>query len=172
MKLDYPFTEDDAREANKLWGCNCGPSALAFALQISLAESHALIPGFDAKKYVNPSMMSNAISRAGRTFTPVTNPRDKGPNEMTFSGMYSETPALVRIQWTGPWTIEGSNPKWAYRQTHWVCTWLNSPACCIFDINGGAREHIEWERVIVPMIVESIPRADGGWFPTHIWRIQ
>lgn len=34
--MTYPFTEDEMYAAAREWGCNCGPSALAFALQVPL----------------------------------------------------------------------------------------------------------------------------------------
>lgn len=170
--IDYPFTQEEAQAAYTEWGCNCGPTALAFALQSSLDHARNLIHGFDQKRYTSPSMMSNALYQAGRTFQAVANPRLERPFNFTFSEMYDVPLALVRIQWTGPWTAPGANPKWAYRQTHWVATWLDSPFLRVFDCNGGINEHADWEKRIVPMIVESIPRADGGWFPTHIWRLN
>lgn len=116
----YPFTQDQAQEAYDQWGCNCGPAALAFALQSSLDHAHALIPGFDDKKYTSPSMMSHAVTMAKRAFDSMPTSVPEG-NDL--SPMFSTRFSLVRIQWTGPWTAPGANPKWAYRQTHWIATW-------------------------------------------------
>ena len=89
---------------------------------------------------------------------------------------------LARIQWEGPWTKPGANPKWAYRQTHWVASWrqdgetladkiLAAIDPVIFDVNGGLMLFEQWEQQIVPAIVANIPRADGGWHLTHSWEI-
>ena len=40
----YTFSEVEASEAYEKWGCNCGPTALAFALQTSLDAAHKAIP--------------------------------------------------------------------------------------------------------------------------------
>ena len=39
MNLTYPFTESDSQRAFDEWGANCGPNALAFALQIPLSAA-------------------------------------------------------------------------------------------------------------------------------------
>lgn len=46
LTYDYSFTEDDMRCAAEAWGCNCGPSALAFALQTTLDAVRPALPGF------------------------------------------------------------------------------------------------------------------------------
>ena len=163
--LDYTFTQEDAEKAYRDWGCNCGPSSLAFALRISLDEVRPLIPGFNEKRYTSPSMMKAALAAARRGF------QDTKPADVI--RMFANRVALVRVQWTGPWTAADANPRWAYRQTHWIATYLNDGLYqAVFDINGGILEFPTWKTAIVPEIVASIPRADGGWFPTHIWRLD
>jgi hypothetical protein len=43
--MKYPFTESDLQSAFDNWGANCGPTALAFALQRPLSEISGKIPG-------------------------------------------------------------------------------------------------------------------------------
>lgn len=168
----YTFTEDEARAAYDAWGCNCGPSALAFALQCSLDKVRPLIPDFEAKRYTSPTMMRTALETVGRNFIDVRpKPRTAGGG-LDIEPMFCHLMSLVRIQWTGPWTAPNANPKWAYRQTHWIATWTERNVALIFDINGGVRGPQSWEEEIVPMILEGIPRADGSWYPTHIWRLK
>ena len=162
------FGRDDARAASDEWGCNCGPSALAAILgkrPDDVREACESV-GFADKRYMSPTMMRRAISLAGGKLhweRPVR--RDSGQL------MFPEI-GLARIQFTGPWTAEGANPKWAYRQTHWVASWRHSHACEIFDINGGVRDYVDWVCDILPLITESIKRADGGWYVTHSWEIS
>lgn len=59
--LTYPFTEADAQRAYDEWGANCGPNALAFALQIPLEEVRDVIPQFDERRYTSPTMMRQAV---------------------------------------------------------------------------------------------------------------
>lgn len=166
MKLGYPFSEADAEAATNEWGCNCGPAALAFALQVGLDAVRPLIPDFDAKRYTSPSMMAAALDASGRRWSRTL---DNGGSHQMFSQDY---PTLVRIQWTGPWTAPGSNPRWAYRQTHWICAWADGDCSMIFDINGGIRTLQSWEvDVVPPLLASCVKRADGGWHSTHCWPV-
>lgn len=170
---NYVFTEEEARQANAVWGCNCGPTALAFALQITLEQVRPLIPGFDQKRYTNPSMMRHAINSAGyRLSNVIPMPYVPGrPN--SYERLFCTTMALVRVQWCGPWTEPNANPRWAYRQTHWVATWEERGVPFVFDCNGGIVTAEQWETSIIPLILKScIPNANGEWFPTHIWRLN
>lgn len=158
----YPFTEEDGKRANNEWGANCGPGALAVCLGITLDQIRPKLAccGFEAKGYMSPTMMQQAIEDCGYRID-WTVPRDVLP----FSG-------LVRVQWNGPWTAPGMNPKWAYNYTHWIssvrwdCDWW------VFDVNGGWRTFDSWKSEIVPLLTGSIKRADGKWSITHAWEIR
>lgn len=167
--MTYPFTEEQMTQAAEEWGCNCGPSALAFALGKSLDEVRPAIPDFDAKRYTSPSMMKAAIKNLNAGYAPFA-PQPPSAQDRTIC-MFHLQPSLVRIQWTGPWTKEGANPKWAYRQTHWIATCFEGESRLIFDCNGGLMREPRWLYEIIPLITSMYPRADGGWFPTHIWRL-
>lgn len=163
--ITYPFTEEDSRAAFDAWGANCGPNALAFALQVPLAKVRLLIPEFEEKRYTSPTMMKAALANAGASFRSIT-PTDK-------ASMFQWDTSLVRVQWCGPWTAPGANPRWAYRQTHWIATYMiERQAPMVFDCNGGIRGYQSWASEIVPLILEHYPRANGEWFPTHIWRLM
>lgn len=189
MQLTYPFTEEQARKAHEEWGCNCGPTALAFAMQMPLSFVRPLIPDFDSRRYTNPTMMRAALKAAGQDFKAVKIPVLTAGGALDIGPLYGEPtnptpdycpdplkqesqPHLVRIQWTGPWTKAGANPKWGYRFTHWICTWLQRGLPLVFDCNGGIMHHQKWESEIVPLICDTIPQADSGWYPTHIWRLS
>jgi hypothetical protein len=160
----YPFTEQEFQTAVAEWGCNCGPSALAFAARCSLDRARRAIDGFDAKRYTSPTMMKAALATMGRGFRDVR-PVNKASlcpeNQMD----------LVRIQWLGPWTAPGANPRWAYGYTHWVAMWGNSSGAFVFDCNGGAMLYQQWKAEIVPLLTGLHKRATGEWEPTHIWRL-
>jgi hypothetical protein len=162
--MNYPFTEEDAQRAYDEWGCNCGPTALAFALQIPLDAVRSLIPDFEERRYTSPTMMRMALENAGVLFTKCRIDR---------SSMFQWEPCLVRIQWAGPWTDKGANPKWAYRQTHWIATYMvQRQAAMVFDVNGGVRGFQSWEKEIVPVLTDSVPRANGEWWPTDVWKLE
>ena len=54
----YTFTQADSQRAFDEWGANCGPNALAFALQTSLDAVKGQIPEFEKRRYTSPSMMA------------------------------------------------------------------------------------------------------------------
>lgn len=175
----YTFSETDMQQAHNEWGCNCGPSALAFALQRPLdyvRRAMALV-GFDDKRYTSPSMMKEALKFLDVSFQELKVPARASDGTLDTEPMFQAAlqghiVSLVRVQWTGPWTKPDANPKWAYRQTHWIATWDDLGSNMVFDCNGGILSFEQWQEKIVPLITDTIPRADGGWFPTHIWPIN
>lgn len=165
--LSYPFSEADCQVAYDAWGCNCGPAALAFALQMPLENVRDAIPDFTERRYTSPTMMDAALRSLGASVVKLGAPKNRG-----HECMFADVPALVRIQWTGPWTADGKTQKWAARQTHWICCWrYGDDRWNVFDINGGIRKFFDWKREIVPLIVQSVPRADGGWWPANVWQV-
>ncbi len=184
MILAYPFSEAEAKQAYDEWGANCGPNALAFALQVPLTTVRGKIPGFDEKGYTSPTMMKAGVEAMGKKVNPY-------PFPLVAAAWFAPRLALVRVQWTGPWTAPTANPKWAYWHTHWIVCWkgivlaaqdmsaaaMESGASeeevpTVFDCNGGIRSFQSWKDEIVPLLTGSIKRADGGWLPTHVWRID
>jgi hypothetical protein len=157
--IRYPFTEADSQRAYDEWGANCGPNALAFALQVPLDRIRGAIPGFEEKRYTSPTMMAAALGNLGVGYRSVL--RVAAVAEL----------ALVRVQFTGPWTAPGANPKWAYGHTHWIAAW-RWPGLNVFDVNGGVMSFEEWKAEIIPALTGAIPRADGGWRHTHVWQLE
>lgn len=173
MAIDYPFTGDEAKAAHKEWGCNCGPAALAFALQKPLSAVRYAIPNFAERHYTSPTMMRAALEYFCQRFLAIkVDRRDAGVPQM-FAGPMT----LVRIQWSGPWIVDGKPQRWAGRQTHWIACWSDARDVwdcgrhLVFDVNDGMRTFGSWELEIVPLIVASIKRADGHWYPANIWRL-
>ena len=165
--LTIAFDRDDSQAAADEWHCNCGPAALAAILGKGPNDVRQACEsvGFEAKRYMSPTMMKSAIPLAGGRIK-----RERAIRRDSGRLMFPEL-GLARIQFTGPWTKEGSNPKWAYRQTHWVASWRQGRDCSIFDINGGVRSYADWVEEIVTLIIANIERADGGWYVTHSWEI-
>lgn len=171
------FTAEEFKAAHEAWGCNCGPAALAFALQTTLAAVRPAIPQFEERRYTSPMMMAAALRHFGQEFAPVNNPSGGFNYQHGLRSMFGGPLSLVRIQWTGPWTAITGNAKWAARQTHWIACWMEAVARAqwsarVFDCNGGITSVENWEGNIVPAIVATIPRADGGWFPANVWRLR
>lgn len=167
MTPTLKFDQAAADQANQDWGLNCGPSALAAILNLTLDEVRGPCEkvSFASRGYMNVSMMMDAIKLAGgqiaARYTPA---RDHWPKA-----------GLVRIQWTGPWIIDGKPARWAATATHWIAHWQNAGSLyepVVFDINGGLLYRDQWLEHVVPAIISSIKRADGGWYITHSWEIR
>lgn len=172
-KYSYPFTEDDAREAFENWGCNCGPAALAFALQTTLDRVRDAIPLFDERRYTSPTMMHEALLALNQAVYPVRSPAlfmHKINREVGRANMFRGPMSLVRIQWEGPWIVDNKPQRWAARQTHWIATWVDEYRF-VFDINGGIQRFELWDRDTVPLIIASVKRASGGWYPANVWQL-
>lgn len=158
------FSWDEANDAFREWGCNCGPAALAYVLGCDLNHVRTIVEevGFVQRKYMSPTMMKDAISLSGWKLKERDRVRKIMPEKFpTCLPMHG----LIRVQWTGPWTA--GNPKWAYGYTHW----LAADAGFVFDVNCGEVSYKSWVQSVPGLITASIKRADGGWYATHIWEI-
>src|SRR5262249_24538420 len=134
------FDQQTARRAYDEWGCNCGPSALAAVMGLSLDEIRPCMGPFEQRRYTNITKMREAIQAAGGRIT----------------RCYKSWPVagygLVRIQWGGPWILNGKPARWAARATHWIATFRDCGSnLYIFDVNGGIRGVDSWEREIVSL---------------------
>jgi hypothetical protein len=168
------FSHDDIVQANADWGCNCGPAALAFALQTGLDDVRPamMAAGFGVKGHTTPTMMSAALVAMNAKKRQVQVPVRNAGGGLDIEPLFVESLiTLVRVQWTGPWTRPGTSPRWAYAYTHWIATWAERGVPLVFDCNGGVQHVERWEYETVPAITSQISRADGGWHPTHVWHI-
>jgi hypothetical protein len=155
------FTADDAERASNEWGANCGPGAIAAIMGMTLDEVRPYLGDFERKRYTNPTLMREVLDRIGRGYffnkPPLTWPQY----------------GLARIQWHGPWMLEGVPIGARYRHTHWVASSHSvKNGIGIFDINamssGGWISLENWAGILVPWLLEqSVPRADGQWSITH-----
>lgn len=170
--IHHTFSEAEFSAAAESWNCNCGPGALAFALQVKPDDVRHALPDFEDRGYTNPTMMKAALATLGRDFFAVPSPAKVKARHAYGYQMFAGPMSLVRVQFTGPWTANGKPMKWAARQTHWIACWCERDAQMVFDVNGGMRKFDEWERQVVPAIVATIDRADGGWYPANVWRLK
>lgn len=161
------FTADDADRAYDEWGANCGPGAIAAICGITLDELRPHMGDFERKHYTNPTLMWAVLDSLGVAWAKVT-PAVSWPQY-----------GLVRIQWEGPWSEPGAQPRWAYRHTHWVGAATDPvKGVGIFDINAigngsGWCSLDDWRAMIVPWILnECVPRASGGWHLTHVVEVR
>jgi hypothetical protein len=162
------FTDEELHAANQDWGCNCGPASLAAICGLSLKEARLCLGEFEHKGYMNVRMMRAAIAAAGWTITHEA--RVSSESQMWPLGKLG----LVRVQWGGPWIIDGKPTRWASCYSHWVGA-VRGPAdiTYVYDINSGLVSYGEWERGVVPLILrECVPRNDGTFFLSHAWSVE
>lgn len=161
------FTPDDLERAWRDWGCNCGPAALAVATGRHVNDVRLHLPGFDARRYTNPTMMALALGALGVPYH--WHRSAELPIEWPRCG-------LARIQWEGPWTAPGIPIPARYRHSHWVAV-FTIPAFAnpdrpsgrgIFDVNCPYWVPFEsWRDVLVPEILKDWePKATGQWWVT------
>lgn len=159
------FTASDADRAHEDWGCNCGPGAIAAIMGMTLDEVRPYLVDFEAKRYVSPTTMWQALDRIGRPWRKLREPLPWPAH------------GLVRVQWHGPWMAEGVPIKARYWHTHWVAAQTINDQVGIFDINamaaGGWIALANWSQILVPWIIEAgVPRGDGKWSLTHVVEIE
>lgn len=161
-----PFDVAEADRCYDVWGFNCGPAAICAVTGKSPEEIRAHLGDFESKRYTNPTLMLRALRSMGISHVCT---QSQGPT------LALEWPkwGLVRIQWAGPWTRPGVPIPARYRHTHWVATHIGDPGIGrgVFDINaieaGGWIPFWAWKDRLVPLILESVPRSSGDWWPTH-----
>lgn len=159
------FTVADVDAAAQAWGCNCGPAALAAIAGLTLDQVRPLLPDFARRGYVNPTMMFDALERAGLPF------EGRALGRRVFKVDFPRR-GLARIQWGGPWCKPGVPPAAAYGHTHWIAAELDLSAggLVILDVNTvefGWISASRWSTYLVPELTRAIPRADGKWHITH-----
>jgi len=178
MKLPTRFTVDDAQRAYDVWGCNCGPGALAAILGLTLDQVRPHLGDFEAKRYTNPTLMKSALVSLGAKWSLTSLGQRRCGWQVNYLGWPRY--GLARIQWEGPWTKPGVPIAARYRHTHWVGSMQGaiSDRYGIFDINclnngSGWVSADDWRDVLVPWLLsECEPKADGRWHITHAIEIE
>jgi hypothetical protein len=159
------FTLAEANKAGDEWRFNCGPAALCAVLDMTLDEIRPKLGDFERKGYSNPTLVKETLTRCGAAQFLVYRA------DMPGIGIPPRLDnALVRVQWSGPWTRPGVPMRVRYRQTHWIGVRNNSTE--VFDINamciGGWMSRAKWESQLVPWLIGAcVSKGDGGWWPTH-----
>lgn len=175
------FTYDDAAHAADVWGCNCGPAAVAAICRLTLDELRPHLGDFEKKRYTNPTLMWQILRNIGVAFE-VSFPASP-IREAPFAGVWPRF-GLARIQWSGPWLNPGVPVAARYRHTHWV-------GACNLGEGSGLREAVgiwdvnclnngdgwvslgNWSELAVPAILKQCyPKASGGWYVTHVVEVK
>jgi hypothetical protein len=146
-KPKLAFTLLDSERAFDSWGANCGPQALAAALNLSLGEvKRAVIESF--KGWMNPTQMANALGHFGVKFDVEKTLRTRELRN-----------GIGYIQWDGRWVTNKFKQE-RYHYTHWIAArdgW-------VFDLNAiefGWLCEADWR-----MDIDQFVKNAGykGWF--------
>lgn len=154
MVLTLPrvvFGVDEAEDAYRRLGANCGPGALAGLFSITPSQAVDFIPGFVDKGHTKETMMRLALDALGCSW-------DESLETWPRFG-------LVRILWDGPWWDEGMIAR--FMRSHWVASVQCPDGHYIFDINainaGGWLSLEQWADECVPFILRDSKQATGKW---------
>lgn len=171
------FTWSDAQEAADTWGFNCGPAVVCAVTGLMPEDIRPYLGDFEQKGFMNPTQMATCLHRLQCCFRRTQEylgALDRDPETWTLPGY-----GIMRIQWAGPWTRVGVPMRARYHHTHWIaCRELVTPLRYeVFDVNallvGGWIAWEEWAEKLVPWLLrESVPKASGAFWPTHIWDID
>jgi hypothetical protein len=158
------FSAEDSVRAYREWGFNCGPAALAAVTGKTPEEVRPHLGWFERCGYLSSVPMRHAIKAMG--FMYYWTFIDEKPGVFPKHG-------LMLVQFGGPWLQEpGKYTKWASKYTHWVAAKRFHGDDWIFDINGAWMPRSEWERDVIPRLVEATNRCDGTWHPRYRWEIR
>lgn len=161
------FTRQDMTDAFVSWGCNCGPTALAASLALTLDAVRDLFREFAGKGYVSPSDMEAAINLATFRIAKRWPGGIEGGNSYPLHG-------VALIQFDGPWRYgDTKNAKWAMCHTHWIATKCVDRHWFVFDCNQfGWLPMAEWERQTLPRLLVHDRARNGDWWLLHSWEIR
>lgn len=171
--LAVSFSLEDAQRAADSWGANCGPTALAAVLGLSLDAVRSHMGDFERKGYTNPTLMFSALRSAGAKWQAFKCPPEPQQGVLCADPLaYYPRNGLCRVQWEGPWTEPGVPIRARYRHTHWIGARHHRGGVFVFDVNamcaGGWLPEQEWREQLVPWLLrECQPRANGRWHLTH-----
>lgn len=163
------YSPPDVAEQNKIWGANCGPSALAAILGrtvASLRETIATVQCGAFKGYMHAGHLCDVLRACGREVRrrdfrdgkQIRWPRERG---------------LVVVQIDGPWCEPGVNPKARFRYTHTVAV-EQALGSIRMVYDGNARmwlQEIAWEYEIMRLLIRDQPRATG-WYTSTVIEVK
>jgi hypothetical protein len=147
----------DLLEQNRLWGANCGPSALAAILGMTAAEVRPIVERVQGGRflnYMNAGHLTDALRQVGREVWRVECLRGQV--------RWPSARGLCVIQFDGPWCEPGVPVKARYRYTHIVASIRGG--ALIYD--GNANRWLpmqEWKDKIMPVLQRDVKRSTG-WY--------
>jgi hypothetical protein len=147
----------DLNEQHRLWGANCGPSALAAILGMTAAEVRPLVERVQGGRflnYMNAGHLIDALRQAGRQVWRVECSRGQV--------QWPKARELCVIQFDGPWCEPEVPAKARFRHTHIVASIRGG--IMIYDGNANCwLPKQEWQDKIMPVLQRDVRRSTG-WY--------
>ncbi len=161
--MTIPNVPPDVDEQHRIWGANCGPTALAAVLGMSVAAVRPIVEAVQGGKfigYMNAGHLVDCLRQAGRSSWRT----DCGRGEVR----WPKTRGLCVLQFDGPWCEPGVPAKARYRYTHIVAAIADG--LLIYDCNNDDvwLPRPKWEREVIAGLVSSTKRATGWYTSTSI----
>lgn len=142
----------DVEVANRVFGANCGPAALAAVLSLQVCDIMQYFTHFETRRFTTIRDMSQALSACCIEFTLGTDVPDFG---------------LLLLQVDGPWTIYRGAQRWSRKHSHWIAVCSQH----VYDINvGDWMPLLDWQQFIMPELVDAT-RYATGWSVAHSVRV-
>lgn len=160
-----PKSPRDVDAQHDLWGANCGPTALAAILGISVAEVRPLVErvqGGSFKGYMHAGHLLDTLKLAGKTVRRI---------ECSYQEIrWPEDQGLCVLQFDGPWCLPGANPRARFRYTHSI----TAAAGGLLVYDGNAQVWLrrgDWEAKVMADLVAGTKRCTG-WYTSTIIEVR
>jgi hypothetical protein len=158
----------DVFEASCAWGANCGPTAIAAALGLTMAEVRpAVCSTGEFKGHMGVRDFTSAIPRAGGRIVRTWHRPDKRELRRT-----DGSPIVVLIRFGGPWDLipdESVRARVGARYRHAFC--YRHGYVEPVDSDGQTEHGPGWV-----CDANNLVRAGFGivatWLPLHLWRSE
>ena len=165
MALIIQNAVTDMEEQYRIWGANCGPTALAAFLRMKVAEVRPFVEAVQGGKflgYMNAGHMVSAIRQAGREPWRVDYSRGevRWPKER----------GVCLLQFDGPWLESGVPFKARFKYTHFVAA--TRDGALIYDGNANAwMDQAFWNEKIMRVLQRDFRRATG-WYTAVVIEVR
>ena len=133
--------------ANRMFGANCGPGALAASLSLETLNVMQFFPHFPERPFTSVVHMRAAFARC---------------RLQTLEGRDLPKYGVALLQFEGAWTDTATKPIWIARYRHWIAV----RGQAVYDVNF--RQWIDlaqWELGVIDAFRAVWPTVTG-------WRIE
>ena len=137
----------DMLVANRMFGANCGPGALAASLSLETLNVMQFFPHFPERPFTSVVHMREALAKC---------------RLQTAEGRELPAYGLALLQFEGAWSSTAAKPLWLARYRHWVAVCGQA----VYDVNFHCWvDRARWELDVLDMFRAVWPTVSG-------WRVE